>query len=108
MCTRFGSSFGSVAIVNSAFPSTFSYAVSEHPATTTETRMAQEAVAKQADGHPAVVLKDIADHAGAVVAHLPNGNLLTIVAELGDFVKVRREASRVMYGSKIYKIFSVG
>lgn len=45
-------------------------------------------VAQQADGHSDVFLKNMPCPEGSVVAMVPNGQLVTVVADRGDYVKV--------------------
>lgn len=50
---------------------------------------AMKAVAQQVDGHPEVVIKNKADATGSIVAKVPNGQLLTVLGDHGDYVGVR-------------------
>ena len=49
----------------------------------------RETVAQQVDGHPDVALKSAAHSKGHVLAMVPNGHVLKVLAEHNDYVHVR-------------------
>ena len=50
---------------------------------------AMQAVAKQVDGHPEVVVKNAAHTKGTIVARVPNGDPATILQDYGEYIFVR-------------------
>ena len=47
-----------------------------------------KAVAQQADGHPEVVVKDSPFPSGNAVARIPNGEVVGLLSEHGDYARI--------------------